>query len=62
MDTTTIFNETWRIFIVRFFLNLILIIIISRFFYFSKGRGTREYLFTYISTSVIIFLICILII
>ena len=48
-------------FIARFFLNLAVAIIIARIFYMAGGRGKREYLFTYLSTSTVVFLICILV-
>lgn len=61
MELVEIFDGTWLIFIERFFMNLLIIVVISRYFYYSKGRGTREYMFTYITTSMVIFLVCILI-
>lgn len=61
MEWAEIFDATWRAFIGRFFLNLIFVFIVSRFFFYANGKGSREYLFTFISTSVIIFVICILI-
>jgi hypothetical protein len=61
MDLAEIFTESWRIFVGRFFLNLLFLVIVSRFFYYSKGKGKREYLFAYITVSTIIFLVCVLI-
>ncbi|MCK4747947.1 MAG: DUF4956 domain-containing protein, partial [Bacteroidales bacterium] len=61
MALAEIFDATWRAFLGRFFLNLIVVVIISRFFYYPNGKGTKEYLFTYISTSIVIFLVCILV-
>jgi len=61
MELHEIFDATWRAFIVRFFLNLIIIFIISRFFYYSNGKGSKEYLFTFNATSIIVFLVCILV-
>jgi hypothetical protein len=61
MEPAAIFDATWGAFLGRFFLNLIVVVIISRFFYYPKGKGDKEYLFTYITTSIVIFLVCILV-
>ena len=62
MDLAEIFDATWRYFLGRFFLNLVLVVIISRFFYYPSGKGNKEYLFTYIATSVVVFLVVVLVI
>lgn len=61
MDYQEIFNQDWLFFIQRFFINLATVIVISRLFYFARGRGSREYLFTYIGASITVFLVCILV-
>ena len=61
MNLAEIFTQQWTIFIGRFFMNLLFVVIVSRYFYYSNGKGKREYLFAYIAVSMIIFLVCVLI-
>lgn len=61
MDLLEIFDPAWRIVIGRFLLNFLMTFIIARFLYYSRGRGNLDYLFTYISISVIIYLVCIIV-
>ncbi|MEN8227517.1 MAG: DUF4956 domain-containing protein [Bacteroidota bacterium] len=55
-----IFDELWLAIILRFLLNLVVAVIVARILYFPRNKGNVEYLFTYISISVIIFLVCIM--
>lgn len=59
MDLLEIFDPTWRTVIVRFLLNILMVIIVARFLYYSRGKGNLDYLFTYISISAIVFTVCI---
>jgi len=59
MDLLEIFDPTWRTVIVRFLLNILMVIIVARFLYYSRGKGNLDYLFTYISISTIVFIVCI---
>jgi len=59
MDLQEVFDSMWLIVIVRFFLNFLMIFIIARFLYYARGRGNLDYLFTYISISSIVFIVCI---
>ncbi|MCK5134498.1 MAG: DUF4956 domain-containing protein [Bacteroidales bacterium] len=60
MDLLEIFDATWRTVIVRFLLNFIMVFIVARFLYNSRGKGNLDYSFTYISISAIVFIVCIL--
>ena len=59
VDLLEIFDPTWRIVIGRFLLNFLMIFIIARFLYYSRGKGNLDYLFTYISISTIVFIVCV---
>ena len=59
MDLLEIFDTTWQIVIVRFLMNFFMVFIVARFFYYSRGKGNLDYLFTYISISSIVFIVCI---
>jgi hypothetical protein len=42
----------------RFFVNLIVVLILGRFLYYPRREGNVDFLFTYLSISTIIFIIC----
>lgn len=44
----------------RMMLNLVAVFLLARYIYFPKRTGSKDYLFTYIATSTIIFIVCIL--
>lgn len=60
MEFFEIFNELWWMTIGRLFLNIGAVFILSRFIYYPRRSGSRAYFFTYIATSTIIFIVCIL--
>ena len=59
MDLQEVFDSMWLIVIIRFFLNFLMVFIVARFLYYSRGKGNLDYLFTYISISAIVFTVCI---
>jgi hypothetical protein len=60
MEIAEIFDEIWRMTIGRMMLNIGIVFILARFIYYPGRKGSRAYLFTYIATSTIIFIVCIL--
>lgn len=60
MELAEIFNEVYWSIIGRLFLNLAAVFVLGRFIYYPKQGRSREYLLTYISTSLIIFIVCIM--
>lgn len=60
MELAEIFNDLYWSILGRMALNLVAVIILGRFVYYPKRGGSREYLFTYIATSLIIFIVCIM--
>ena len=60
MEFAEIFNEEWRMAIGRLILNLGAIFVLGRFIYYPKRGGIAAYLFTYIATPTIIFIVCVL--
>ena len=60
MEIAEIFNEQWLMVIGRMMLNIGAVFVLSRFIYYPRRSGSRAYFFTYISTSTIIFIVCIL--
>lgn len=60
MELAEIFNEVYWAIIGRLFLNLTAVVVLGRLIYYPKQGRSREYLFTYISTSLIIFIVCIM--
>ena len=60
MELAEIFNEEYWMIIGRLMLNIAIVSIMGRLIYYPKRGGSREYLFTYIAISTIIFIICIL--
>ena len=60
MELAEIFDLLWWSVIGRLMLNIGAVFILGRFIYYPRNRGSREYLFTYIATSTIIFIVCIL--
>lgn len=60
MELTEVFNELYWSILGRMALNLVAVFVLGRFVYFPKRGGSREYLFTYIATSLIIFIVCIM--
>lgn len=55
-----IFNDVWLAVIFRLLLDLVAVVIVARLIYYPRNKGDVEYLFTLISISLIIFLVCIL--
>ncbi len=60
MELAEIFNLLWWSIIGRLMLNIVVVLILGRFIYYPRNRGSYEYLFTYIATSTIIFIVCIM--
>lgn len=60
MELAEIFNETYWIIIGRLMLNIVIVFIMGRFIYYPKKGGSPAYFFTYIATSTIIFIVCVL--
>lgn len=60
MELTEIFDPLWWSLIGRLMLNIGMVFLLSRFVYYPRNRGSYVYLFTYIATSTIIFVVCIL--
>lgn len=60
MPFNEIFDPVWQKVILRFFLNFAMVFILARWLYYPRREGTKDFLFTYLSVSVIIFLICII--
>jgi len=60
MEFAEIFDQTYWIVIGRLMLNVAVVTVLGRLIYYPKRGGSREYLFTYISISTIIFIVCIL--
>lgn len=60
MEIHEIFDHAWLTFLWRFILNIVMVSIIGKYLYLSHRGGSREYLFTYIAISVVIFIVCIL--
>jgi hypothetical protein len=55
-----IFDPNYWTTITRLILNLASVFVLGRFIYYPRRSGTPGYLFTYIATSTIIFVVCIL--
>lgn len=60
MESAEIFNLDYLFTILRLMLNLAAVVVLGRFIYYPRRSGSRAYLFTYIATSTIIFVVCIL--
>ena len=60
MEAAEIFSEAYWMVIGRLMLNLVVVTVLGRWIYLTKRGGSREYLFTYIAISTIIFIVCIL--
>ncbi len=60
MEAVEIFSEAYWMVIGRMMLNIAVVSVLGRFIYYSKRGGSREYLFTYIAISTIIFIVCVL--
>lgn len=60
MELAEVFNELYWSILGRMALNLVAVVVLGRFVYYPKRGGSREYLFTYIATSLIIFIVCIM--
>ena len=60
MELAEIFDPLWWSVIGRLMLNIGVVFLLGRVVYYPRNRGTKEYLFTYIATSTIIFIVCIL--
>lgn len=55
-----IFDELWQAVVFRFLLNLVVVVLVARVIYYPRSKGNNDFLFTYISISIIIFLVCIM--
>ena len=55
-----IFDELWQAVVFRFLLNLVVVVLVARVIYYPRSKGNIDFLFTYISISLIIFLVCIM--
>lgn len=60
MELAEIFNETYWTILGRLFMNLAAVVVLGRFIYYPKRGRSREYLLTFIATSLIIFIVCIM--
>jgi len=60
MEISEIFDAVWLRYLIRFALNLLMVIVATRFLYYRKNKGKAEYLFAYITFSTIIFVVCLL--
>jgi len=60
MELAEIFNETYWIIIGRLMLNIVIVSVMGRLIYYPKKGGSPAYLFTYIATSTIIYIVCVL--
>ncbi len=60
MELHEIFNPLWVTVLWRLILNILMVSLIGKFFYLSHHHGKREYMFTYIATSLIIYILCIM--
>ena len=55
-----IFDPDWQALFMRFVFNILVVFIVTRFFYFHKGRGKPELLFSYLSISAVVFVSCLI--
>ena len=53
-----IFDQDGLALFLRFLFNVLVVSIVTRLFYYSRNKGKRELLFTYISISALVFIIC----
>jgi hypothetical protein len=60
MESSEVFTYLWWLAIGRLTLNLGSVFVLARLIYYPRRGGSREYLFTYIAISTIIFIVCIL--
>ena len=60
MELAEIFDAQWLMAMGRMALNIAAIFVLGRFIYYPKRGGSAAYLFTYIATPTIIFLVCML--
>ena len=60
MGMADIFDEAWRMVIGRMLLNLLAVFVLARFVYYPRRSGSTAYVFTYLATSTVIFIVCIL--
>jgi Domain of unknown function (DUF4956) len=60
MELQEIFSSAWIGVVWRLILNTLMVTFTGRYIYLKRHRGSREYFFTYISISVIIYIVCIL--
>ena len=60
MEFAEIFNEMYWAVIGRMMLNVAVVTILGRLIYYTKRGGSREYLFSYIAISTVIFIVCVL--
>lgn len=60
MNIKEIFDPDWQALFIRFLFNILMVFILTRFFYYYKGRGKQDLFFTYLSISSLVFIICLI--
>ena len=60
MNIKEIFDPDWQALFIRFLFNILMVFILVRLFYYHKGKGKQELLFTYLSISSLVFIICLI--
>jgi hypothetical protein len=55
-----IFDPDWQALFIRFLFNLVVVVIVARVFYYHKGKGKAELLFSFLSISALVFIICLI--
>lgn len=53
-----IFDPDWQALFLRFVFNILVVLILTRLFYYHRGRGKPELLFSFLSISALVFVIC----
>ena len=57
MNIKEIFDPDWQALFIRFVFNILMVFILTRLFYYHKGKGKQGLLFTYLSISSLVFII-----
>ena len=60
MNLKEIFDPDWQALFIRFVFNILMVLMLTRLFYYRKGRGKPELLFSFLSISALIFIICLI--
>ena len=60
MNMKEIFDPDWQALFMRFVFNILVVLILTRLFYYYKGRGKPELLFSFLSISALVFIICLI--